>query len=231
MCYVDIVSNSNSRVLDCCFRIYFLLWCALSACHVILEKRMLNDFPCPLTLTMLKLGIATLWSVSLWILRLRTAPKHGTAEYRHIVRVAFFNTLGLSLANICLFSGTVFLSQTTRAAQASTTLLVAICTKSAPPTFFLLVVFGGISYASTVPPSDTCFITGMASNLAFSLRGVYSNRIKWHDATPANNFSVITMLSFLFMIPIALVMEGEIVCVVVCASGECLTERPSLVTL
>jgi hypothetical protein len=103
----------------------------------------------------------------------------------------------------------VFLNINTKAAQGAVTLFVAIFAGNSPPTllglFSLLAIFGGVVYASS--EFNTAFIAGMACNLSFSLRGV--NRIKWYDATPANHFSVITLLSFLLMIPVTFLLEGE----------------------
>jgi len=166
-------------------------------------------FPYPLTLAAAKLGVSTSLALSLWILHLRPIPKRWMNQFRHLVPVVFFNTLGLSLADFSLFSGTVFVNQTTRAAQSSFTIMWT----NMPATIWgmipLVMVFGGIYRATATDLSSTCFLTGMAANLSFTLRGVCSRRILWHKATPANNFGVITMLSFLFMAPVAYYLEGE----------------------
>lgn len=97
----------------------------------------------------------------------------------------------------------------TKAAQSAVTLLVAMFAGNVSPSVLgvlsLLASLGGVVYAST--DLDGAFLAGMACNLSFSLRGV--NRIKWYDTSPANHFSVITLLSFLCMIPVAFLVEGE----------------------
>jgi hypothetical protein len=77
--------------------------------------------------------------------------------------------------------------------------------------FPLVICSGGIYRAIVATSSllDTCFLAGMASNIAFTLRGVYSRRVSWQRATPANNFGIITMLSFFCMVPVAYYVEGE----------------------
>lgn len=191
-------------------RFAFVVWCALSASQVILSMKLLSEeFPFPLSLTTAKFGVATLFACIGWILRLRPVPRKWMNQLWHLLPVVLLNTLGLSLNDFSLFSGTIFLNQTTRAAQSSTTVILTNLPSNVWSMMPLVMTFGGIHHAITTSSLlETCVLTSMASNLAFSLRGIYSKRIVWQRATPANNFSIITMLSFLIMLPITYYVEG-----------------------
>lgn len=138
-------------------------------------------------------------------------PKRWLQQFRHLLPVVFLNTVGLVLADYSLFSGTLFVTLSTRAAQSSTTIILTNMPRTIWAMFPLVICSGGIYRAIVATSSllDTCFLAGMASNIAFTLRGVYSRRVSWQRATPANNFGIITMLSFFCMVPVAYYVEGE----------------------
>lgn len=179
-------------------------------CQAILNKRLLDDFNYPLTLTTIKLGVATLFAITGWLLRLRPVPKGWIKEFRHLFPVVFLNILGLVLADYSLFSGTVFVNQVTRAAQSSFTIMLTSMPATIWGMFPIMFVFGGIYEAISMSSlMDICFLAGMTSNAAFTLRGIFSKRVLWQHATPANNFGIITVLSFLSMVPVVFHVEGK----------------------
>jgi hypothetical protein len=188
-----------------------LLWCALSAIQVIFNVILLkNDFPFPLSLTTAKLGVATIFACSSWLLRLRPVPRKWWNQSKRLFPVVTCNTLGLVLNDVSLYSGTILLNQTMRAGQSSTTILLTNLPNTIWSMLPLVLTLGGIHHVISSSIWETCVLVAMTSNVAFSLRGVFSKHILWQArTTPANNFSIITMLSFLLLLPIAYYLEGQ----------------------
>ena len=112
-------------------------------------------------------------------------------------------------------SGNVLLVQTTRAAQSTTSVLMTHLPNNIWSMLPLVLTVGGIHHAISSSHSvlEPCVLLAMASNVAFSLRGVSFPRILWQGQRhrhAANNFSIISVLSFLLVLPIAYYREGTI---------------------
>ena len=85
---------------------------------------------------------------------------------------------------------------------------------SLPTALSLLPIVAGVALASVTELSFTWLAFGgaMLSNLAFATRNIFSrlsmDKPKGENMTPENLFGVLTVMSFAFALPFALIIEG-----------------------
>jgi solute carrier family 35 protein E1 len=109
---------------------------------------------------------------------------------------------------------------------------IILGSRIAPLTVLSLIpIVFGVALASVTELSFTWVSFGgaMLSNLAFAIRNICSrasmDKPKGENMTPENLFGVLTVMSFLFALPLALIIEGPKVMSVYAASA--LTASPS----
>mmetsp|Transcript_2167 Transcript_2167/g.4980 ORF Transcript_2167/g.4980 Transcript_2167/m.4980 type:complete len:407 (-) Transcript_2167:122-1342(-) len=198
---------------------YFGLWYALNIIYNILNKKLLNVVPAPLTVGSLQLLVGSLYSMILWATTIRAAPKL-TADGKIIVsKVGFYHCAGQLLSMMSLGAGPVSFTHIVKALEPffSAAVSVVVFGKRMKPQVYasLIPVVGGVSYACLKELSFSwlAFWSAMGSNLAFALRAVVSKSAMTpstgENITPTNLFGLVTISSFLFSIPICIVGEGK----------------------
>lgn len=198
--------------------IYFTLWYALNVGYNIYNKKVMNAFPYPYTVATAQLGLGLLYIFPVWIVG-RAPPKVSMENLKSLFPIAFFHTLGHTLTVISLGAGAVSFTHIIKAAEPFfSTLINAMMGEIAPlmVNLALVPVVGGVALASLTELSFTwtSFASAMGSNVSFAIRGIFSKKAmstpKGENMGPANLFAVLTIMSFLMMIPVMVVMEGAV---------------------
>merc|ERR1719240_2044072 len=102
-----------------------------------------------------------------------------------------------------------------------------------PVVLSLIPIVLGVALASVTELSFTWMSFGgaMVSNLAFAIRNICSrasmDKPKGENMTPENLFGVLTVMSFLFALPLALLIEGPKAMAVFAASAA--TSSPAAI--
>mmetsp|Transcript_27538 Transcript_27538/g.81006 ORF Transcript_27538/g.81006 Transcript_27538/m.81006 type:complete len:418 (-) Transcript_27538:78-1331(-) len=198
---------------------YFLVWYGLNVVYNIMNKKVLNTLPAPVTVASLQLAIGALFASSLWSLGLRPAPKLNSKGKKIVQKIGLFHAVGQLMTVISLGSGTVSFTHIVKATEPFFSALVSavVLRKWMKPQVYiaLLPVVGGVSYACFRGGLDFSWLalsTALGSNLAFALRAVFSKiamdeRIG-DNISSVNLFGVVTAESFMMSVPIVLLGEG-----------------------
>lgn len=198
--------------------VYFVLWYGLNVGYNIYNKKVMNAFPYPYTVATAQLGLGLMYIFPVWIVG-RSPPKVSMENIQSLFPIAFFHTLGHTLTVISLGAGAVSFTHIIKAAEPFfSTVINAMLGEIAPllVNLALVPVVGGVALASLKELSFTwtSFASAMGSNVSFAIRGIFSKKAmakpKGENMGPANLFAVLTIMSFLMMVPVMIIMEGAV---------------------
>mmetsp|Transcript_17569 Transcript_17569/g.25654 ORF Transcript_17569/g.25654 Transcript_17569/m.25654 type:complete len:383 (-) Transcript_17569:458-1606(-) len=197
---------------------YFGLWYLLNIGYNIYNKKALNAFAAPWTVATAQMIIGMGIFFPLWILKLRKAPKLSKEDVKTIMPVAVMHTLGHVTGVISLGAGAVSFTHIVKAGEPFfTATLSAVLLKQFFPwqvyTTLLPVCVGvGLASLKELTFNWVSFGGAMGSNLACSLRGIFSKQMMTknpgENMTPANLYSVLTIIASVLLVPAALLFEG-----------------------
>jgi len=201
--------------------VFFFLWYAFNVAYNIYNKKVLNSFPFPWTVACLQLGIGLLYVLPVWSLNIRPAPTLNLAELKALSPVATFNSIGHVATVVALGGGSVGFVHIVKAAEPlfSTAFSAVILNVFQPfvVNLSLIPVVLGVCVASVSELSFTwpTFINACLSSTFFSLRSIYSKLVmtkemQQKNLDAANLYAVVTVLSFLAVLPFAIAMEGPL---------------------
>jgi len=196
---------------------YFALWYALNVVYNIINKKVLNVIPAPLSVGTIQFGIGALYASLLWMTGLR-APPQLTDKGREICwKVGAYHSTGQLLSMISLGAGPVSFTHIVKALEPLFSALVSalIFGKWMKIQVYatLIPVIGGVGFACLKERSFSwlAFWTAMGSNLAFALRAVISktgmNNYIGENMNSVNLFAVVTIAAFVLSVPVALAVE------------------------
>ncbi|KAF9626682.1 hypothetical protein IFM89_038777 [Coptis chinensis] len=140
--------------------VLIVFWYLLTILFNIYNKQILKDYPFPVTISALHLGIGTLLVLFMWTFKLHNRPKISTSQLVAIVPLAIAHTLGNLFTNMSL--GKV-----------------------------------SVSFAHTIKAMEPFFSVVLS---ALFLGEDYLDNITL--------FSIITIMSFILIAPVALLVEG-----------------------
>jgi solute carrier family 35 protein E1 len=198
--------------------IYFALWFGLSTGYNLQNKVRLNLLPLPWCQSAFSLFIGSAFVMPLWLSGIRKKPILTKDAIFTLLPIAFCHSIGHIGAVVSANSGAVSFTQIVKAAEPVFTCFLSaliLGSKVAPLTVLSLVpIVFGVALASVSELSFTWMAFGgaMLSNLAFAVRNICSrasmDKPKGENMTPENLFGVLTVMSFCFALPLALIMEG-----------------------
>lgn len=196
----------------------FGLWYLFNIQFNIFNKQVLKAFPYPITITALQFAIGSLLACTMWLLGLHKKPEGDVVENaKTLSPLAVVHTLGNALTNISLGAVAVSFTHTIKALEPMFSVLLSAMFLGEKPTLpvvaALVPIIGGVVLASTSELSFTWkgFLSAMGSNVTFQSRNVLSKKFMTKgkgSMDSINTFSLITMVSFLLLAPIALLTEG-----------------------
>ena len=191
----------------------------LPVCYKVVNKKVLNTLPAPLTVGSIQFGVGAIYASLMWLLHLRKAPKLYPAGKAAVRKIGYYHCFGQLLTIVSLGSGPVSFTHIVKALEPFFSALVSalIFGKWMKPLVYLSLVpvVAGVAYACLKEKffSWLAFYTAMGSNLAFALRAVSSKAAMTNgigeNITSANLFGLVTWAAFLVSLPVALLMEGS----------------------
>lgn len=195
----------------------FGIWYLLNIYFNIFNKQVLKVYPFPATITAFQVGCGTVMIIIMWALNLCNRPKLTRPQILAILPLAVAHTFGNLLTNISLGKVAVSFTHTIKALEPFFTVLFAGLFLGETPAFWVLSslvpLVGGVGLASLTEVSFNWigFCSAMASNLTNQSRNVFSKKLmvnKEETLDNVNLFSVITIISFILLVPAAILMEG-----------------------
>ncbi|XP_006338579.1 phosphoenolpyruvate/phosphate translocator 2, chloroplastic-like [Solanum tuberosum] len=195
----------------------FGIWYLLNICYNIYNKQVLKVFPFPATVTASQFGCGTLLILFMWGFRLHPIPKISKSQFKAIFTLAAIHTLGNVLTNISLGRVAVSFTHTIKAMEPFFTVLLSTLFLAERPSPWivssLVPIIGGVALASMTEASFNWigFGSAMASNLTNQSRNVFSKKFMDKEEEALDNinlFSMITIISFILLVPVAILMEG-----------------------
>jgi len=166
----------------------------------------------------MQLGVGLLYLIPVWGLGLRKAPKLSGANLKNLSPIASMHGIGHLMTVVSLGAGAVSFTHIVKAAEplfSSAASAIFLGQFFALPVYLsLLPVVIGVALASLgeLSFSWVSFLNAMGSNTAFAMRAVFSKKAmgtpQGENMNAANLYGVLTILSFIGLLPLALAWEG-----------------------
>mmetsp|Transcript_26322 Transcript_26322/g.42829 ORF Transcript_26322/g.42829 Transcript_26322/m.42829 type:complete len:381 (-) Transcript_26322:201-1343(-) len=198
---------------------YFALWYLFNIGYNIYNKQALNALAFPWTIATIQMITGIFYFVPLWLTGLRKAPKLSVDDLKTLLPIALCHTGVHVGAVIALGAGAVSFAHIVKASEpvvtcgANALLLGEVLPLKVYAT--LLPIIGGVAIASMKELSFTmlALASAMLSNVSSSLRGVLSKKTMsgkqiGENLDAQNLYAVLTAMSSLILIPMALAVEG-----------------------
>ncbi|KAG9145842.1 hypothetical protein Leryth_023780 [Lithospermum erythrorhizon] len=195
----------------------FVVWYSLNIWFNIFNKQVLKVFPFPATVSAFQFGCGTVIVLLMWAFNLHPKPKINTSQLSAILILSVTHTLGNLLTNISLGKVAVSFTHTIKAMEPFFTVVLSALLMGESPSIWvvasLLPIVGGVALASFTEASFNWigFGSAMASNLTNQSRNVFSKKLLVKKEDTLNNinlFSIITIISFVLLVPIAFLIDG-----------------------
>lgn len=205
-------SGSNTLVLG----VLFGLWYLANIYFNIYNKQVLKSFGNPLTCTTLQFAVGGVIACLSWLTGVVKRPTITGDMIVSIAPLALVHTLGNLLTNVSLGAVAVSFTHTIKAMEPFFSVLLSAMflgeKPSLPVVLTLIPIVGGVAMASISEASFnwTGFLSAMGSNVTFQSRNVLSKKlmVKKGGLDNINLFSIITILSFFILAPVAVLKEG-----------------------
>ncbi|KAF8010965.1 hypothetical protein BT93_J1561 [Corymbia citriodora subsp. variegata] len=197
--------------------VMFGVWYVLNIYFNIYNKQVLKVYPFPATVTAFQFGCGTVMVLLMWASRLHPFPKLTRSQIAVILPLAVAHTMGNLLTNISIGRVAVSFTHTIKAMEPFFTVVLASLFLGERPSFWvvssLVPIVGGVALASFTETSFNWigFGSAMASNLTNQSRNVFSKKFMGNKEETLDNinlFSVMTIMSFMFLAPAALSIDG-----------------------
>ncbi|KAJ9135355.1 hypothetical protein P3X46_032548 [Hevea brasiliensis] len=195
----------------------FGIWYLLNIYFNIFNKQVLKVYPFPATVSAFQSGCGTVMIIIMWALNLYHRPKLTSSQLTAILPLAVIHTLGNLLMNVSLGKVAVSFTHTIKAVEPFFTVLFAALFLGERPYFWalssLVPIVCGVALASFTEASFNWigFCSAMASNVTNQSRNVLSKKFmvdKEEKLDNINLFSVITIISFILLVPTAIFLDG-----------------------
>eukprot|EP00873_Tetraselmis_striata_P001038 jgi/Tetstr1/421302/TSEL_012275.t2 len=199
--------------------VYILLWYAFNMIFNILNKSALNAFPCPYFMSAMQLVVSGLWMGAMWVSGLQKAPKMDWDLFKGLLPVALAHTIGHVTACVSFSMMAVSFAHIVKSAEP-----VFAVALSGP---FLGTWAPAYVWASLIPIVAGCslsamkelsfgwggFLFAMSSNFGMVFRNILSKKcltgdMKSKNIDGMNLFGLLSIISCIYCIPLALIMES-----------------------
>ncbi|XP_075480297.1 triose phosphate/phosphate translocator, non-green plastid, chloroplastic-like [Primulina tabacum] len=195
----------------------FGLWYLFNIYFNIYNKQVLKVYPYPVTVSLVQFAVGAVIVFLMWTLNIYKRPAISGSQLAAILPLAVVHTLGNLFTNMSLGKVAVSFTHTIKAMEPFFSVVLSAMFLGEFPTiwvvFSLLPIVGGVGLASMTEASFNWagFWSAMASNLTNQSRNVLSKKFMVKKEESLDNitlFAVITIMSFVIMIPTAIFMEG-----------------------
>ncbi|TKY73509.1 Phosphoenolpyruvate/phosphate translocator 1 [Spatholobus suberectus] len=195
----------------------FGLWYLFNIYFNIYNKQVLKACHFPVTVTVVQFAVGTVLVALMWGLNLYKRPKISGAMLGAILPLAVVHTLGNLFTNMSLGKVAVSFTHTIKAMEPFFSVVLSAMFLGEMPTLWvvgsLVPIVGGVALASATEASFNWagFWSAMASNVTNQSRNVLSKKVMVKKEDSMDNitlFSIITVMSFFLLAPVAVFMEG-----------------------
>ena len=198
----------------------FGLWYFLNVAYNIGNKLVLTAFPMPWTAATWELFFGFPYVFLLWTSGIRKAPKLSWKAIRLLAPSGFF-LAGTHVGGVISFgAGAISFTHVIKATEPVWSALIsAVFFREYlkwPVYATLIPIIGGVSLASITELSFTwmSFTAALLSAVASAAKAIISKKVMdrpeplGENLTASNQFAVLSILGFLFILPVSLVLEG-----------------------
>ena len=183
------------------------------------NKQLLKVFPHPLTCTAMHFMVGSILAITMWTFKLHERPNIKMESLKTVSPLAGINVLGNVLTNVSLRAVAVSFTHTVKALEPFFSVIMSFIFLGTAPTLpvaaSLVPIVTGVALASTseLTFNWTGFLAALGSNITFQSRNVLSKKfmLKGTGMDNINLFSILTIMSFLILAPIAIAVEGVLV--------------------
>merc|ERR1719352_2084996 len=202
---------------------YFVAWYFFNTAYNIYNKKALNAVALPWTAATIHLATGIPYVLFLWFTGLRAAPKLSMDNIKNLSGV-IAGHLGTHVGGvIALGAGAVSFMQIVKASEPVVSCILSAAmlgqVYTLPVYLTLLPIVGGVGLASLKELSFTwlAFGSAMLSNVSSAFRGIVAKKAmskpQGENMTESNLYGVLTIMSFLLLLPVSLIVEspGKIV--------------------
>ncbi|MBA0835469.1 hypothetical protein Goarm_007748, partial [Gossypium armourianum] len=209
--------KSGSLVKTLELGLLFGLWYLFNIYFNIYNKQVLKVFHYPVTISAVQFAVGTIIVSLMWTFNLYKKPKVSGEQLVAIVPLALVHILGNLFTNMSLGKVAVSFTHTIKAMEPFFSVVLSAMFLGELPTLWvvgsLLPIVGGVVLASVTEASFNWpgFWSAMASNLANQSRNVLSKKLMVKKEESLDNitlFSIITIMSFILLAPVAIFVEG-----------------------
>lgn len=196
--------------------VVFGLWYFQNIVFNIYNKKALNIFPYPWLLASFQLLCGSVWMFILWSLKLQPCPKIDKTFIVALLGPALFHTVGHISACVSFSKVAVSFTHVIKSAEPVFTVLFSSFIGDSYPLKVWLSILPIVFGCSLAAVTEVSFNFGglwgaMISNVGFVLRNVYSKKSlqNFKEVNGLNLYGVISIISFLYLFPVAVVVEGS----------------------
>ncbi|EED93070.1 triose or hexose phosphate translocator, partial [Thalassiosira pseudonana CCMP1335] len=212
--------------------LYFILWYVLNVLYNITNKWALQDIQnlsmaasLPITIGCLQFAIGSVYACTLWMLGSRPVPHKDEVRMianRETSHIAIHHTLGQLCTVLTLAANSISFAHVIKAMEPFFSAIASrffLGQRMDIRVYLALVpVVGGVmmACAGSNEFSWVSFGFGMGSNAFFAMRAVSSKTdekghpLNTTTMSPSNLFAAVTCMSFIFSVPIGIILEGHI---------------------
>ncbi len=201
---------------------YFALWFLLSVGYSLSNKVVNNMLPCPCAVATSTVTVGSVFVGALWLTGLRAVPRLSRATLRVLLPIGLCHAIGHMAGTFSVAVGSVSFTQIVKAANPLYVCALSAALLRQPISarvwLSLLPIVAGVALATV---KEVSFVWGAlvgaaASDLAMALRNVLSKRslglladVDGRRLTSTDLFSLLTVISTLASLPIALAVDGR----------------------
>lgn len=207
-------TEPNSKNLK--LGLVFGLWYFQNIVFNIYNKKVLNIFPFPWLLASFQLFVGSIWMLVLWSLKLQPCPKISKPFIIALLGPALFHTIGHISACVSFSKVAVSFTHVIKSAEPVFSVMFSSVLGDKYPIQVWLSILPIVLGCSLAAVTEVSFnVQGLwcalISNVGFVLRNIYSKRSlqNFKEVDGLNLYGWITILSLLYLFPVAIFVEGS----------------------
>ncbi|EHA8588018.1 Xylulose 5-phosphate/phosphate translocator, chloroplastic [Cocos nucifera] len=192
------------------------LWYFHNVIFNIFNKKVLNLFPYPWLLASFQLLVGSLWMGFLWASRLQPFPRVSKKFFAALLGPALFHAIGHVSACVSFSKVAVSFTHVIKASEPVFSVVLSALHGRFYPLHVWLSVLPIVAGCSLAAVTEVSFDahglwTALISNAGFVLRNIHSKHslYDFSHVSGLNLYGWITIVSLLYLFPVAVVVEGS----------------------
>lgn len=208
------IEKKSNKTLQ--LAIVFGFWYFQNIVFNIYNKKALNIFPYPWLLASFQLFVGSLWMLFLWGFKLQPCPKIDKSFIIALLGPALFHTIGHISACVSFSKVAVSFTHVIKSAEPVFSVVFSSALGTTYPLSVWLSILPIVMGCSLAAVTEVSFNLGglwgaLISNVGFVLRNIYSKKSlqNFKQVNGLNLYGWITILSFFYLFPVAIFVEGS----------------------